>query len=645
MTDANEAVKPPSSCTMPGTFSTASTQRSRPTVAPRRTSSAPDLRSPSSFGSVSPGSSARTFTGQGSTESSPYSRSSYSHHEFRPHEHHLPLPHITPLTPSHDTVGSRRSTFDPTTTTGTGPGPPPANTIEEEVSVNVEVMARRLEEIRRTLSRRNRRGRLTLRGSWVVIRGVFGYGPEGTAARRESVSLAGKLAFGTGQIAATIALLSIGAHVTSPTDSPLTEWQACQRPLGAWCSIWCVRVVLGCLMAVWGYRRKAARLAEVAGRVDPLEPNSATSAHAEAPATVGTRNGLTRFTQVRPNPQVSEAVFSRLTTVLSLLSLVWFITAHILAYTSIHTCRLSSPHLWWLTFGIICIGYLVIVEVIVVAFLVFILGPLIFVGLNIVLICMGRHPLRHPAYISPEVGKLPVRAVDQIPLVLYIPAPKETPGSQNLSQRPSSLSTPRLTVPEPAHIHSYPPEPERVPVSHTSGSGTRVHSRSRRLFTFRRIRLKKKRTLDDDNGKEQQLKPSNGEEGSRYEDKWEKGEYPFVKLEDNRAACAICLCDFDEPRRVRYSFDSKPPEALDQVEKGLGDEGIHAETEGELRLTDAGEGAQPLRLLDCAHVFHKTCLDPWLTEVSGRCPVCQKPVEVKEAPKNRRTYWWGRRRG
>jgi hypothetical protein len=202
MTDANEAVKPPSSCTMPDTISAVSSQR-RLTVAPRRTSSAPDLRNPSSFGSVSAGSSARTFSGQGSTESSPYSRSSYSHHEFRPHERYLPLPHVTPLTPSHDTVRSDRSTFDPTTTTGPALAPAPANDFQEEVSVNVEVMTRRLEEIRRTLSRRQRRGRLTLRGSWVVVRGMFGYGPEGTAARRESISLAGKLAFGTGQVGAT----------------------------------------------------------------------------------------------------------------------------------------------------------------------------------------------------------------------------------------------------------------------------------------------------------------------------------------------------------------------------------------------------------------------------------------------------------
>lgn len=223
---------------------------------------------------------------------------------------------------------------------------------------------------------------------------------------------------------------------------------------------------------------------------------------------------------------------------------------------------------------------------------------------------MGRHPLRHPNRINPEVGKLSHRAVDQIPLVLYIPAPKETEaaGKEELLQQPSSLPqdapAPKLAPPQAAHIHSYPPENEIVTIPHASSPGTRVRSRSRRLFTFRRIRLGKRRPMDDEKGKGTQSNTPDEAQGPRYEDKWEKGEYPFVKLEDNRAACAICLCDFDEPRRVRYSLDSSPPQDLNQEEKGLDGDGTQVETEGELKLTDAGEGAQPLRLLDCAHVFH-----------------------------------------
>ncbi|KAE8243718.1 hypothetical protein A4X13_0g6979, partial [Tilletia indica] len=48
-----------------------------------------------------------------------------------------------------------------------------------------------------------------------------------------------------------------------------------------------------------------------------------------------------------------------------------------------------------------------------------------------------------------------------------------------------------------------------------------------------------------------------------------------------------------------------------------------------LLLTDvdpASEALEPLRLMDCGHVLHRSCLDEWLTGVSGRCPVCSRPV-------------------
>jgi len=213
---------------------------------------------------------------------------------------------------------------------------------------------------------------------------------------------------------------------------------------------------------------------------------------------------------------------------------------------------------------------------------------------------MGRDPLRLPTQINPEVGKLPHKAVDCIPLVLYIPAPapKQVTGAdgvpQDSSAQPDTRAAP-LAVPEPAHIHSYPPSKE------SPESAARTPPSSRRLFTFRRIRLKKPKDRQE-KGKEKQSGPRNEEQC--YEDKWERGDYPFVKLEGNRAACAICLCDFQEPKRVRYSVDSRPAEDLDQAEKALGADCSKAQTVVGLALTDAGEGAQPLRLLACAHVFH-----------------------------------------
>jgi len=154
-----------------------------------------------------------------------------------------------------------------------------------------------------------------------------------------------------------------------------------------------------------------------------------------------------------------------------------------------------------------------------------------------------------------------------------------------------------------------------------------------------------------------------------WEDSWEDSEYPFVALEGNRAACAICLMDFEEPKRKNLAPDNG-------LEKSLNKEGTTApdaqtasgsagpvsqgsniteeHRQNQLKLEDAGDGAQPLRLLECGHVFHvffrfyrssfftlnlaqKTCLDPWLIDVSGRCPVCQRPVEdPKQRKKSRR---------
>lgn len=228
--------------------------------------------------------------------------------------------------------------------------------------------------------------------------------------------------------------------------------------------------------------------------------------------------------------------------------------------------------------------------------------------LNLILICMGRDPLRLPTQINPEVGKLPHKAVDCIPLVLYIPAPAPKEATENdgvpqdSSAHHSGMPVAQLAVPELVHVHSYPPAKEGMPVLPPPESAGRTPPSFRRLFTFRRIRLKKLPKDHEEKGKEKSGS-RNEEQGYRYEDKWERGDYPFVKLEGNRAACAICLCDFEEPKRVRYSIDSRPAEDLDRAEKGVRADSNKAQTGG-LTLTDAGEGAQPLRLLACAHVFH-----------------------------------------
>jgi hypothetical protein len=196
MTDANrtEAVGIPSGSTIPQISSSASPQRHRPIAVHRRASSAPDLYGPSSSGSASSSAGAQDSSGS----------SSYSHSrlEGRSLEFHRHRPHITPLATIHSGERSRRLTSAPATAITPVPPALPAPEAEQDIATqNIELMSRNLEEIRRVLSRRQRRhDGVSLRGLWVAARGLFGYGPEGTAARRESISLTWKLLFGTAQV-------------------------------------------------------------------------------------------------------------------------------------------------------------------------------------------------------------------------------------------------------------------------------------------------------------------------------------------------------------------------------------------------------------------------------------------------------------
>ena len=204
---------------------------------------------------------------------------------------------------------------------------------------------------------------------------------------------------------------------------------------------------------------------------------------------------------------------------------------------------------------------------------------------SIVLLCLGRHPLQNPHYIKPEIGKLPKSVVDRIPLVIYIPHPPDDAGSP-------------ISLPKP--VHSYPPKPP-------------TNGRTKR-FAFLPHRVKKGGTSDTQVG-DKRAKPSkpvdNSGETESWEDSWEQCDYPFVRLDGNRAACAICLMDFEEPskrstvpdRKAAADRQHNPPQPMQEVEIPV--ERITEEERDELpRLQDAGEGPQPLRLLACGHVFH-----------------------------------------
>ncbi|KAH9935285.1 uncharacterized protein B0H18DRAFT_975121 [Fomitopsis serialis] len=448
---------------------------------------------------------------------------------------------------------------------------------------------------------------------------MFGLSGADAKARREFIAFVWNVGFAIAQYIIIITLLAYSAHHESPTQPGLSEWDACSRPLGVWDSIWLIRVALGLLLSIWGYRRdRATRLVrERRERNEEVESPRppAIAPHRfprerdpRAPPMWANDDYIDRGNHA---PERASPLYSRLSLLCTIMSLAWFLTAHTLEYTSVNDCRHSSPHLWWLTFGILCILYLMVLEIFLLGLLVFVFGPVLYLLWNVILLCLGRHPLQNPHQIKPEIGKLPRHVVDQIPL-----APRE--GAEGRGEKGGDAGA--------------------------GGAG------------------------DGKGGLKREMDP----EKMTWEDRWESGDYPFVRLEGNRAVCAICLLDFEPPKRVdgaeeeseekvreaSEDTDDKDDAASGKVdleageregevadgEVGAPDESVHEvqvdevteEDRQQLRLDDAGEGAVPLRLLACGHVFHQTCVDPWLTDVSGRCPVCQRPVMDPTKTKSKR---------
>ncbi|BGP31334.1 hypothetical protein JCM10296v2_003098 [Rhodotorula toruloides] len=79
-----------------------------------------------------------------------------------------------------------------------------------------------------------------------------------------------------------------------------------------------------------------------------------------------------------------------------------------------------------------------------------------------------------------------------------------------------------------------------------------------------------------------------------------------ILLPESQTACSICLCEYELP-----PSRSAPEAAEWKVEENL------------------------LRLLPCGHALHSECLGEWLG-VSGRCPLCQRPVNEPKSTNGRK---------
>lgn len=111
-----------------------------------------------------------------------------------------------------------------------------------------------------------------------------------------------------------------------------------------------------------------------------------------------------------------------------------------------------------------------------------------------------------------------------------------------------------------------------------------------------------------------------------------KLKYPLYPLPSHRSTCPICLVDYETPGSSS-SEGLNDGEATD-TQGGQDGDKPSSEKQDEDQLV--------LRVLPCNHVLHRHCVDEWLTTVSGRCPVCQRPVLGDESNDGQRQQGSGR---
>ncbi|KAI9068571.1 hypothetical protein FKP32DRAFT_1587546 [Trametes sanguinea] len=461
------------------------------------------------------------------------------------------------------------------------------------------------------------------RSLWQRLLVLLGYAGDSEIerrARRRLVSFIIFLYVAVGQVVAIAVVTAIAAVRKSPRPSHpgQTQFGACSD-LAILNLIWLGRVLFICYLVFWARWMKRH-----------LERRRRTATTRAAPA-AGTRATnsdqgnvdleAAAFDQEPTAPTASDYICPMNLIALHILiiklspalTLVWFVTAVLLSIERGARCREAAPAVSTLTVVLLLVIYIRFVLV--------------------TLLSLLRVILARRRAGKPVIGKLSQAEVDRIPLVLYIPPP---PGEEVISP---------VSPPPKAHTR-FPSLTKPAP-----------HATTKRKKRFILFKPKGHQVADDvpvDGG------DLNVSSALEYVDPWdasfEPAPYPLVRLPENKATCMICLCEFEAPRKVGGApADVEAGEAheMTPVRPSPGQDQNIEEVQVEaprpadaatvhLANEEGGDAPQPLRLLSCGHAYHKECIDPWLTQKSGRCPYCQMRVEVPPPPEKRRR-WWRRR--
>ncbi|KAG8724684.1 hypothetical protein FRC09_015595 [Ceratobasidium sp. 395] len=245
------------------------------------------------------------------------------------------------------------------------------------------------------------------------------------------ISLIRRLVFGLVHIVAVGVLLglaswpdsarSILGEVSEPrTIAGQSQWEACQRPLAAWNIVWAVKAVIGTGMAFWDYQYMITTWSVWSKRLKEGD------------------------------------WYSRCAPFLELCGLVWFIVANVLLYGSLTTCRFTSPYIWWLTFELVCWGYMVVLELVVevVGYSLWMLYNRITTGYASGFTDRHPPPRTQPQGDDSGVPPMSSELVDRILLVAHTPAIVQEKTSSPTQPKPAA-------GPKPNPTHSPKPDTQK----------------------------------------------------------------------------------------------------------------------------------------------------------------------------------------
>ncbi|CAO1628101.1 unnamed protein product [Sympodiomycopsis kandeliae] len=264
----------------------------------------------------------------------------------------------------------------------------------------------------------------------------------------------------------------------------------------------------------------------------------------------------------------------------------------------------DSVPLFWTSVSMLSITYLVILNIVFLIFMVVFFLPLLLSILS-ALGLQNRLPTRR---IRPETAKVDKSDVDKVTkLVYYTPAVEEDPTTDREQETTTAtagndaIQAQSQTQP---HNHSAPPLTTPTLSANEAGgdsmrplspsSPTWRHRLLGSLLPFRRNQHHK--SNNHHSSASSAISSSNTPNTATSISTLSPPtglKYPLHPIPSHRATCPICLCDFEEPPSLQPEGEAEP---------------------------------EPLRLLPCNHVLHMSCVDEWLCTVSGRCPVCQKPI-------------------